>query len=99
MHPNNNITIAGCGLSGMISALALASNNIPSTIIEKKSCKDKRHFFFFTCVFAQVSHLLYRLYLLSNGKEATVVNLVMATAVVVVVGANEGQKAEKQACF
>ena len=40
MHPNNNITITGCGLSGMISALALASNNIPSTIIEKKSYKD-----------------------------------------------------------
>ncbi len=44
MHPNNNITITGCGLSGMISALALASNNIPSTIIEKKSCKDKSFF-------------------------------------------------------
>ena len=44
MHPNNNITITGCGLSGMISALALASNNIPSTIIEKKSYKDKSFF-------------------------------------------------------
>lgn len=44
MHPNNNITITGCGLSGMISALALASNNIPSTIIERKSSKDKDFF-------------------------------------------------------
>lgn len=44
MNLNNNITITGCGLSGMISALALASNNIPSTIIEKKSCKDKSFF-------------------------------------------------------
>ena len=44
MYSNNNITIIGCGLSGMISALALASNNISSTIIEKKSCKDKDFF-------------------------------------------------------
>lgn len=44
MRPNNNITITGCGLSGMISALALASNNIPSTIIERKSSKDKDFF-------------------------------------------------------
>ena len=40
----NNITIAGCGLSGMISALALASHNIPSTIIESKSSEDKDFF-------------------------------------------------------
>lgn len=41
---SNNITIAGCGLSGMISALALASHNIPSTIIESKSSEDKDFF-------------------------------------------------------
>ena len=40
----NNITIAGCGLSGMISALALASYDIPSTIIERKSSVDKDFF-------------------------------------------------------
>jgi 2-octaprenyl-6-methoxyphenol hydroxylase len=44
MRTNHNIIIIGCGLSGMISALALASNNISSTIIEKKSCKDKDFF-------------------------------------------------------
>ena len=44
MHPNKNITITGCGLSGMISALTLAKNNIPSTIIERKSSKDKDFF-------------------------------------------------------
>ncbi len=42
MQPN--ITIAGCGLSGMISALALAQNNIPSTIIERRS-SSKQGFF------------------------------------------------------
>lgn len=41
---SNNITIAGCGLSGMISALALASHNISSTIIESKSSEDKGFF-------------------------------------------------------
>lgn len=39
MH--DNIFIAGCGLSGMISALALAHNNLPSTIIERTSNKDQ----------------------------------------------------------
>jgi 2-octaprenyl-6-methoxyphenol hydroxylase len=42
MQPD--ITIAGCGLSGMISALALAKNNIPSTIIERRSSSDQGFF-------------------------------------------------------
>lgn len=40
----NNITIVGCGLSGMIAALALARHNISSTIIESKSSEDKDFF-------------------------------------------------------
>ncbi|MFK7974427.1 MAG: FAD-dependent monooxygenase [Rickettsiaceae bacterium] len=42
MH--HKITIAGCGLSGMISALALASYNIPVTIVEHRSTYDKSFF-------------------------------------------------------
>jgi len=42
MQPN--ITIAGCGLSGMISAIALAKNNIPSTIIERRSSSEQGFF-------------------------------------------------------
>lgn len=42
MQPN--IIISGCGLSGMISALALAKNNIPSTIIERKSSSEQGFF-------------------------------------------------------
>lgn len=38
------ITIAGCGLSGMISALTLASKNIPTTIIERRSSADQGFF-------------------------------------------------------
>ncbi|MCP5369283.1 MAG: FAD-dependent monooxygenase [Rickettsiaceae bacterium] len=34
------IVIAGCGLSGMITALALANYNIPVTILEKRSIHD-----------------------------------------------------------
>jgi 2-octaprenyl-6-methoxyphenol hydroxylase len=37
MLPSSNITIVGCGLSGMISALAFASRGIKSTIIEKQA--------------------------------------------------------------
>jgi 2-octaprenyl-6-methoxyphenol hydroxylase len=39
-----NVTIAGCGLGGMISALALAKKNIPSTIIERRFSADKGFF-------------------------------------------------------
>ena len=42
MHPK--ITILGCGLSGMITALAFAKHNIPITIIEGRSSKDKDFF-------------------------------------------------------
>lgn len=35
-----DIIILGCGISGMLTALGLAKNNINSTIIEKKSIKD-----------------------------------------------------------
>ena len=44
MSNHNNIIILGSGLSGMITALALAKYNIKSTIIEAKSTKDDRFF-------------------------------------------------------
>jgi 2-octaprenyl-6-methoxyphenol hydroxylase len=39
-----NITIAGCGLTGMLSALALATKNIPTTILERRSSQEKTFF-------------------------------------------------------
>ncbi|MDP4709020.1 MAG: FAD-dependent monooxygenase [Rickettsiaceae bacterium] len=42
MHPK--ITILGCGLSGMLTALAFAKHNIPTTIIELRSSKQKDFF-------------------------------------------------------
>lgn len=42
MHPK--ITILGCGLSGMITALAFAQRNIPTTIIEERSTDHKDFF-------------------------------------------------------
>jgi 2-octaprenyl-6-methoxyphenol hydroxylase len=42
MHPK--ITILGCGLSGMITALSFAMHKIPVTIIESGSSKDVRFF-------------------------------------------------------
>ncbi len=42
MH--TKITILGCGLSGMITALAFAKHNTPSVIIEKQSSKSKNFF-------------------------------------------------------
>ncbi|WPX99280.1 2-octaprenylphenol hydroxylase [Candidatus Megaera polyxenophila] len=41
MSNNNNIVILGCGLSGMITALALAKYDIPSTIVEAQSTNQK----------------------------------------------------------
>ncbi len=37
---NDNIVILGCGLSGMITALSLAEQNIPTTIIEKQALSE-----------------------------------------------------------
>ena len=42
MYPK--ITILGCGLSGMITALAFAKHNIPTIIIESRSSKHKDFF-------------------------------------------------------
>ena len=42
MHPN--ITILGSGLSGMLTALAFAKHNMPTTIIESRSSKHKDFF-------------------------------------------------------
>jgi 2-octaprenyl-6-methoxyphenol hydroxylase len=42
MYPK--ITILGCGLSGMLTALAFAKHNIPTTIIESRSSKHKDFF-------------------------------------------------------
>ena len=42
MHPK--ITILGCGLSGMITALGFAKHNISVTIIESRSSQDKDFF-------------------------------------------------------
>lgn len=42
MHPK--ITILGCGLAGMITALGLAKRDIPVTIIESRSSKDNNFF-------------------------------------------------------
>ena len=42
MHPN--ITILGSGLSGMLTALAFAKYNMPTTIIESRSSKHKDFF-------------------------------------------------------
>ena len=44
MSNHNNIIILGCGLSGMITALALAKYNIHTTIIEAKSTNDDNFF-------------------------------------------------------
>jgi 2-octaprenyl-6-methoxyphenol hydroxylase len=44
MSNHNNIIILGCGLSGMITALALAKYNISTTIIEAKSTSDDNFF-------------------------------------------------------
>jgi 2-octaprenyl-6-methoxyphenol hydroxylase len=41
MQTNPNITIIGCSYNGMLTALALASIGIKSTIIEKRKCDDK----------------------------------------------------------
>ena len=41
MSNNNNIVILGCGLSGMITALALAKYDIPSTIVEAQSTNQE----------------------------------------------------------
>ena len=41
---NPKITILGCGLGGMITALGLAKHNIPTTIIEVRSSKHKDFF-------------------------------------------------------
>lgn len=38
----NKIVIAGCGLAGMITALALANSNIAVTILEKRSINDPK---------------------------------------------------------
>ena len=42
MYPK--ITILGCGLSGMLTALAFAKHNIPTIIIESRSSKHKDFF-------------------------------------------------------
>jgi len=44
MSSNNNIVILGCGLSGMITALALANYNISSTIVEAQSTTNQEFF-------------------------------------------------------
>jgi 2-octaprenyl-6-methoxyphenol hydroxylase len=44
MNSNNNIVILGAGLSGMITALALAKYKIHSTIVEAKSINDGSFF-------------------------------------------------------
>ena len=44
MSNNNNIVILGCGLSGMITALALANYNISSTIVEAQTTTNQEFF-------------------------------------------------------
>ncbi|MDC0864666.1 FAD-dependent monooxygenase [Rickettsiaceae bacterium] len=44
MLPNKKVIIAGCGLSGMITALAFAKCNIPSVIIEHRFASEKDFF-------------------------------------------------------
>ena len=41
---NPRITIIGCGLSGMITALCLAARDINSTIIERQNIDDQSFF-------------------------------------------------------
>ena len=44
MSNNNNIVILGCGLSGMITALALAKYNICNTIVEAQTTTNPEFF-------------------------------------------------------
>ena len=44
MSNNNNIVILGCGLSGMITALALAKYNICNTIVEAQTTTNQEFF-------------------------------------------------------
>ena len=41
---NPRITIIGCGLSGMITALYFAARDINSTIIERQNIDDQSFF-------------------------------------------------------
>ncbi|GAB4164091.1 MAG: hypothetical protein Tsb006_3520 [Rickettsiaceae bacterium] len=44
LDSKTRIIIVGCGLSGMITALAFASYNIPTTIIERRKVENEAFF-------------------------------------------------------